>query len=160
MFTGNGADNVESPVVTRCNKLWPTCLFYIFPQPMSQVCSYNRHKSLKPRVDHNRFNKPLQSPGPNDTPFHSPTFFSQTFLGGWLWDSVFQSPWWWWLWWSWMGLNPGLSIPPPHRSCRMLSPLAGLPAGRLRLSLLGYAPQHVLDCVGERREAYNHKQVG
>lgn len=50
---------------------------------MSQVCSYCRHKPLKHRVDHNRFNKPLQSPGPTATPVHSPTSPSSlSSLGG------------------------------------------------------------------------------
>lgn len=51
-----------------------------------------------------------------------------------------------------------------------MSPLAGSPSWGgggaspsttgFSLSLLGYAPQHILDCVGERREPHDDKQVG
>lgn len=43
---------------------------------------YYWHKPLKHRVDHNRFNKPLQSRGPTATPVHSPTSSALSFLGG------------------------------------------------------------------------------
>lgn len=56
------------------------------------------------------------------------------------------------------GLNPGLNIPPPQSVCPMWSPL--VPPYDTHSSLLGYASQNVLDCVGECRKAYNHKQVG
>lgn len=63
-------------------------------------------------------------------------------------------------------INTGLTIPPPCRvfiDCWVqekahLHGGCGLPLWWT--SLLGYAPQHVFDSVGECCEAYNHKQVG